>query len=117
MHRAFKFGLVINRRTAKAASASWDPAKRGSSSDWEWVEDCEHANYEGAPEDGSAWMADGDCNKRILRGGSYNSYSRALRSASRHADRTDIRLKVHGFRIARTLSARGSTITVSPTEH
>jgi formylglycine-generating enzyme required for sulfatase activity len=62
-------------------------------------------------------MADGDCNKRILRGGSYNSYSRALRSASRHADRTDIWLKVHGFRIARTLSARGSTITVSPTEH
>ena len=29
---------------------------------WEWVEDCLQDNYEGAPADGSAWVADGDCN-------------------------------------------------------
>ena len=26
---------------------------------WEWVEDCGHNNYNGAPEDGSAWIAGG----------------------------------------------------------
>ena len=71
---------------------------------WEWVEDCEHADYEGAPDDGSAWIADSYCNERILRSGSYNSYSWALRSANRHADKTEIRLKVHGFRVGRTLT-------------
>jgi formylglycine-generating enzyme required for sulfatase activity len=71
---------------------------------WEWVEDCLHGNYEGAPKDGSAWIAGGDCNKRILRGGSFNSNSGGLRSAARNADRTEIRLRVHGFRIARTLT-------------
>jgi formylglycine-generating enzyme required for sulfatase activity len=29
---------------------------------WEWVQDCWHKNYEGAPEDGSkAWKEGGDC--------------------------------------------------------
>ncbi|MFN9955366.1 MAG: formylglycine-generating enzyme family protein, partial [bacterium] len=27
---------------------------------WEWCLDQWHGNYEGAPEDGSAWLADGD---------------------------------------------------------
>ena len=30
---------------------------------WEWVEDCLHDNYKGAPEDGSAWIAQGDCSQ------------------------------------------------------
>ena len=37
---------------------------------WEWVEDCWHDDYEGAPSDGSAWTAQGDCSRRVLRGGS-----------------------------------------------
>ena len=41
---------------------------------WEWVEDCLHANYEGAPNDGSAWIAQGECNNRVIRGGSYVGY-------------------------------------------
>ena len=28
---------------------------------WEWVEDCWHASYRGAPSDGSAWVTGGDC--------------------------------------------------------
>ena len=36
---------------------------------WEWVEDCYHDSYDGAPADGSAWTA-GDCNQRVSRGGS-----------------------------------------------
>lgn len=39
---------------------------------WEWTEDCYHDNYKGAPTDGTAWM-DGDCQFRVLRGGSWIS--------------------------------------------
>ncbi|MBT5527205.1 MAG: SUMF1/EgtB/PvdO family nonheme iron enzyme [Rhodospirillaceae bacterium] len=28
---------------------------------WEWVEDCLHDGYAGAPSDGSAWISGGDC--------------------------------------------------------
>lgn len=37
---------------------------------WEWVEDCYTAGYEGAPINGSAWVAV-QCEKRVLRGGSW----------------------------------------------
>ena len=39
---------------------------------WEWVQDCYHDNYDGAPTDGSAWTS-GDCSLRVVRGGSWNS--------------------------------------------
>ena len=38
---------------------------------WEWVEDCWHNGYGGAPTDGTAWTTGGDCNRRVLRGGSW----------------------------------------------
>ena len=37
---------------------------------WEWVHDCWNDSYVGAPSDGSAW-ASGDCNLRVVRGGSW----------------------------------------------
>jgi formylglycine-generating enzyme required for sulfatase activity len=38
---------------------------------WEWVEDCWHSSYAGAPTDGSAWVeADGGECSRVVRGGS-----------------------------------------------
>jgi formylglycine-generating enzyme required for sulfatase activity len=39
---------------------------------WEWTEDCYHDNYSGAPSDGSAWSG-GSCEKRVLRGGSWDN--------------------------------------------
>lgn len=36
----------------------------------EWVSDCWHPNYEGAPAEGSVWTKGADCNERIIRGGS-----------------------------------------------
>ena len=51
---------------------------------WEWVEDCWNGNYRGAPSDGNAWM-DGDCDIRVLRGGSWNRRNRGtsdLRTAT-----------------------------------
>ena len=38
---------------------------------WEWVADCWHADYVGAPSDRSAWQS-GDCSVRVLRGGSWS---------------------------------------------
>ena len=38
---------------------------------WEWVEDCWHDSYRGAPSDGRAWTSGGDCGQRVLRGGSW----------------------------------------------
>jgi formylglycine-generating enzyme required for sulfatase activity len=49
---------------------------------WEWVQDCWHENYVGAPEDGSAWE-ERDCGLRVLRGGSWFYRPRWLRSATR----------------------------------
>ena len=71
---------------------------------FEWVEDCIHNNYQGAPDDGSAWLADGDCSKRILRGGSWSGSPEDLRSANRGGASTDIRDLNLGFRIGRTLT-------------
>jgi formylglycine-generating enzyme required for sulfatase activity len=69
---------------------------------WEWVEDCYHSSYTGAPADGRAWVDDETCGLRVLRGGSWDTEPSWLRSATRHGDRPDIRYHVVGFRLART---------------
>ncbi len=69
----------------------------------EWVEDCGHWNYEGAPMDGSAWTTGGNCSTRIIRGGSWYDNSRVLRSAYRSWYVTGIHFSGSGFRVAQTL--------------
>jgi formylglycine-generating enzyme required for sulfatase activity len=52
---------------------------------WEWCLDQWHANYDGAPQDGSVWL-DLDANKqkeRLLRGGSWDYGPGDCRSAYR----------------------------------
>ena len=71
---------------------------------WEWVEDCWHKNYEGAPVDGTAWVSGGDCGYRVLRGGSWNFIPTYLRSANRFRYSPGNRDNYDGFRIARTLT-------------
>ena len=72
---------------------------------WEWVEDCWHDNYAGAPRDGTAWTRGGDCRRRVLRGGSWINYPVNLRSANRVGLAAGLRLVSAGFRVARTLGA------------
>jgi formylglycine-generating enzyme required for sulfatase activity len=70
---------------------------------WQWVEDCNHDNYSGAPADGSAWTS-GDCRVHVVRGGAwFFNGPGALRSANRNRDTTDFRDGGLGFRVARTL--------------
>ncbi len=69
----------------------------------EWVEDCWHGSYRGAPSDGRAWTTGGGCVRRVLRGGSWGDEPRLLRSADRYRSGTGLRLDDIGFRIARTL--------------
>ena len=71
---------------------------------WEWVEDCWHENYQGAPQDGSAWVTGGYCGHRVLRGSSWNVTPRYLRSANRGRDEAGVRYSGYGFRVARTLT-------------
>jgi formylglycine-generating enzyme required for sulfatase activity len=69
---------------------------------WEWVKDCWHKNYDGAPTNGGAWI-NGDCSRRILRGGSWNYEPKEMRSARRFGETTSIRDLSNGLRIARDL--------------
>jgi formylglycine-generating enzyme required for sulfatase activity len=70
---------------------------------WEWVQDCLHADYEGAPTDGSPWL-EGNCNERVIRGGSWIGYPVGLRSALRFWYSPDDHGVDLGLRVARTLS-------------
>ncbi len=69
---------------------------------WELLEDCWHDNYSGAPTDGSAWTTACSSNTRVLRGGSWISNPRVLRSAYRGRIAPDNRGNYFGLRLART---------------
>ena len=95
---------------------------------WEWVEDCWHDDYTGAPTNGSAWLngcrkgIENDCEGysgdplmlceelvverelRVLRSGSWNYGAVNQRSAIRGRYSTTSRLYNYGFRVARTLT-------------
>lgn len=82
---------------------------------FEWVEDCNHADYTGAPKDGSVWVA--DCNDaddgeflsyvfgrgKIKRGSSWAMPAIRTRSAWRGFTPPENRGTDTGFRISRTL--------------
>jgi formylglycine-generating enzyme required for sulfatase activity len=70
---------------------------------WEWSEDDFHDNYQGAPSDGSVWRKKSkkeqkEANK-ALRGGSWNPYSVACRSAYRVVNERVVRYYSYGFRV------------------
>jgi formylglycine-generating enzyme required for sulfatase activity/class 3 adenylate cyclase len=67
----------------------------------QWVEDCWHKNYQGAPTDGSPWP-DAECSAHVLRGGSWKTDPTNIRVASRDQYDANVRYLTHGFRVART---------------
>ncbi|MCB2261392.1 MAG: formylglycine-generating enzyme family protein [Candidatus Thiosymbion ectosymbiont of Robbea hypermnestra] len=71
---------------------------------WEWVQDCWHEDYSGAPSDGSAWDKEsgGDCTWRVVRGGGWTFRPGFLRSAFRFwYTSNDVATFNLGFRLAR----------------
>lgn len=72
---------------------------------WEWVEDCWHGDYNGAPPDGTAWTT-GDSCRHVLRGGAWDRISQLLTSASRISFSAAFRYNMIGFRVAK-LETRG----------
>ena len=66
----------------------------------EWCEDQWHGSYEGAPDDGSAWL-DQASGFRVMRGGSWLVDARFARAAFRSRFVPDVRLDSLGFRCAR----------------
>lgn len=69
---------------------------------WEWVEDCWHESYTGAPSDGAAWLS-GDCVHRIDRSGSWNDAVWIARAANRGMEDSDVATTNLGIRVARDL--------------
>ncbi len=66
---------------------------------WEWTEDCWNKSYTGASTDGSAWTV-AECDFRILRGGSWVSDPKHLRSSYRNRSDPSTRYNNYGFRLA-----------------
>ena len=69
----------------------------------EWAEDCWNDSYQEAPADGSAWTS-GNCDRRVLRGGAWDSFPQFLRASNRRWDITVQRFKIIGFRVGRALT-------------
>ena len=69
---------------------------------FEWVADCWNDSYVNAPQDGSAWMT-GDCNRRVLRGGSWFTVPQYMRVSFRNRFDPDYRSSSFGLRVARRL--------------
>ncbi len=67
---------------------------------WEWCQDHWHDNYEGAPEDGSAWLTEDSNAPRIRRGGAWFFNPKLCRSAYRFTLNSNDRDDNLGFRVS-----------------
>jgi formylglycine-generating enzyme required for sulfatase activity len=65
----------------------------------EWVEDCWHGDYNGAPRDGAAWT-EANCEQRVTRGGSWAGSAEKARSSWRIGRDASNRATFLGFRLA-----------------
>jgi serine/threonine-protein kinase PpkA len=68
----------------------------------EWVQDCYHPSYVGAPPVATAWIA-GSCNKRPVRGGSFKNKAAEITNASREGVDASTQKKFIGFRVVREI--------------
>lgn len=71
-----------------------------SGSVWEWVADCWHNSYKGAPTDGKAWD-EPNCRTRVIRGGSWRDGASYMPSSTRFKYDASVRYSQNGFRVAR----------------
>ncbi len=69
---------------------------------WEWTEDCWNDSHKGATSIARP-RVEGQCQRRVLRGGGWFDGPEMVRSAVRVSRVTDLRYYVIGFRVARDL--------------
>ena len=67
---------------------------------WEWVEDCSHPSYAGAPNDGSAWIKPCESDVRIDRGGRNGDMKNTLRASNRSDEHAKNPIETVGVRCA-----------------
>nr|VFK37169.1 MAG: Formylglycine-generating enzyme, required for sulfatase activity, contains SUMF1/FGE domain [Candidatus Kentron sp. SD]VFK39706.1 MAG: Formylglycine-generating enzyme, required for sulfatase activity, contains SUMF1/FGE domain [Candidatus Kentron sp. SD] len=72
---------------------------------WEWTADCWRENYRSAPMDGGAWgkRNRGDCARRVIRGGGWESEPGNIRSATRDWGTSSVANATLGFRLVMEL--------------
>jgi len=68
---------------------------------WEWTKDCYRETLDGQPGTGAPYTQ-GDCSRRVVRGGSWYEPPQYLRSAGRSGNGSSSRGNLLGFRVART---------------
>jgi formylglycine-generating enzyme required for sulfatase activity len=71
---------------------------------WEWTEDCWNDSNRGSLDNGAAQTRNLDCDRHVVRGGSWYDSPVFLRSASRGNYPSDSRSDSIGFRVARILT-------------
>lgn len=73
---------------------------------WEWTDDCVHQDMSLVPTDGSSWQEadDGNCDRRVPRGGSWVSGTDWVRAAAQAGDPALYRSQLLGFRVALTVA-------------
>ncbi|QIE26289.1 Hercynine oxygenase (plasmid) [Caballeronia sp. SBC1] len=69
---------------------------------WEWVGDCWHSSYKGAPADGRVWDEPG-CPMRVIRGGSWPDGAAYMQSSTRFKYSASVRQSQNGMRVARDM--------------
>ena len=80
----------------------------------EWVEDCDHDNYEGAPANGSAWISD-KCYMRSRKGNSYGPSGESNTAMRGHGGQNNRSSLGEGFRIAEDIQENGPCANPSST--
>jgi formylglycine-generating enzyme required for sulfatase activity len=99
----FDCGSAWDKRST-APVGSFDPNPFGlydtAGNAMEWVADCYHPSYAGAPDDATPWTRV-NCRDRVARGGAFNKPARSMRNTERHRFDADTRLNMLGFRVAR----------------
>ena len=71
---------------------------------WEWIEDDWHDGYNGAPNDGRAWIDLPRGSDRVIRGGGWCSDAQNCRSADRYYHEPGNRSNGIGFRLSRSIT-------------
>ena len=121
-------GIGSSQATCNGCGSDWDnqrPAPSGSFDPnpwglhdlhgnlWEWVQDCQSDDHQGASGDGAA-RTDGDCQQRMLRGGGWSSSPDVIRAAVREWSDWTLRTSVVGFRVALSQNAEGAQEAQAP---